>query len=248
MLARAKDVRGAGAPSPASAPERAPPALSRLLRLLGRQRPGPELHRREPRAAAAGRGRVVLTEALAGSTGRGATASEDAALGRRACCRAKRSCASTGWCSTRSSRSSTAARARAGVTRRGPALRRLANVQHLHTPVEAEVPAEVRAPRRARRASIRRPPSAGTPREAAVPADRARWRAFPAGFTPGPSAGSTARGGRGILRRPALRPDRRRRGPGSTPAPASSRVPSPEKELAETELKFRAMQDALLGV
>ncbi len=84
------------APSPAG-PEWPAPALRRLLRLLGRQWPRAELHRREPGAAAAGaRTGVLLTEALAGSIAPGG---DGAARTRPSPARSSgttRSCASTG--------------------------------------------------------------------------------------------------------------------------------------------------------
>ena len=85
---------------------------------------------------------VVLTEALAGSAGRGGTASEDAALGNSLIHSEK---------DTREHRIVldwiVGRLAPFGLKVRHadrPSLKRLSNVQHLHTPVEADLPAGVR--------------------------------------------------------------------------------------------------------
>ena len=149
----------------------------------------------------------LTTEALAGSVRRGASASEDAALGgallrdekelrehRLVIASIERRLAPLGIRLEHSGQ---------------PALFRLVNVQHLHTPVQAALPAGVRLLDVL--ANLHPTPAVGgTPREAAVPHIRS-LEGFPRGLYAG--AGIVA---------------------GS----------SPEKEYAETELKFQAMQEA----
>ncbi|HEY4989826.1 MAG TPA: isochorismate synthase [Opitutaceae bacterium] len=185
---------------------------------------------------------VVLTEALAGSADRGATASEDASLGNRLLHSEKdlreqrivldsivRSLAPLGLDLRYSAR---------------PLLRRLSNVQHLHTPVEARLPKGVRLLDMLARLHPT-PAVGGTPREIVVPLI-AELEAFPRGLYGGAVGWVDSRGGGEFivaLRSALIDGSRARMYAGAGIVDGSS----PEGELAETELKFRAMQEALLG-
>ena len=79
VLARAKDVERGGAVPPADDAQRAPPAVPRLQRVLGGERAGPELHRRQPGAAPAGRG----PRCAHGGAGRVRRQGRDGERGRR---------------------------------------------------------------------------------------------------------------------------------------------------------------------
>jgi len=187
-------------------------------------------------------GRVALTEALAGSTGRGATASEDAALGNRLLHSEKdlreqqivldsilRVLEPLGLEMKHSAR---------------PMLRRLSNVQHLHTSVEASLPRGVRLLDILGRLHPT-PAVGGTPRESAVSAI-GELEAFPRGLYGGALGWIDSRGGGEFVvgLRSALVDGSRARMYAGAGIVAGS---SPETELSETELKFKAMQDALLG-
>jgi menaquinone-specific isochorismate synthase len=185
---------------------------------------------------------VVLTEALAGSTDRGATASEDASLGNRLLRSEKdlreqrivldsivRSLAPLGLDLRYSAR---------------PLLRRLSNVQHLHTPVEATLPKGVRLLDMLGRLHPT-PAVGGTPREIVVPLI-AELEAFPRGLYGGAVGWIDSRGGGEFivaLRSALVEGSRARMYAGAGIVDGSS----PQREFEETELKFRAMQDALLG-
>ncbi|OAM87254.1 hypothetical protein AW736_23650 [Termitidicoccus mucosus] len=184
----------------------------------------------------------LLTEALAGSARRGATASEDAALGGELLRNEKdlrehrhvldsivRRLAPLGLQLSFSEK---------------PGLRRLANVQHLHTPVEAALPPTVRLLDALARLHPT-PAVGGTPREAAIARIR-ELEDFPRGLYAGAIGWIDSRGGGEFfvgLRTALLEGDRARLYAGAGIVAGSS----PEKELAETELKFQAMQTALLG-
>ena len=184
---------------------------------------------------------VLETEALAGSIRRGAGASEDAALaavlrGSEKDLREQRDVLDD---------------IVARLTPLGleleflpePQLRRLANVQHLHTPVRAALPETVRL---LDVLAALHPTSAvgGSPREAAVRCIR-ELEGFPRGLYAGALGWLNARGGGeffvGI--RSALVEGSTARVYAGAGIVAGS---TPEKEFAETELKFRAMRDALL--
>jgi menaquinone-specific isochorismate synthase len=185
---------------------------------------------------------VVYTEALAGSAGRGISASEDANLGGRL---------------LRSDKDLREQRiVLESILRRltplglelkyptRPLLKRLSNVQHLHTPLEAPVPRGVRL---LEMLSVLHPTPAvgGTPREVAVPVI-AELEAFPRGLYGGALGWIDSRGGGEFfvgLRSALVDGSRARMYAGAGIVAGSS----PELEYAETELKFRAMQDALLG-
>ena len=186
--------------------------------------------------------RELLTEALAGSIRRGATASEDAALGGALL------------------RSDKDRREHAfvmeSITRRlaplgvkpahaaAPVLRRLANVQHLHTAVRATLPDGVRLLDAV--ACLHPTPAVGgKPRAAAVPCIR-NLESFPRGLYAGALGWVDARGNGEFFvgLRSALIDGATARLYAGAGIVAGS---SPEKEFTETELKFRAMQDALLS-
>jgi menaquinone-specific isochorismate synthase len=185
---------------------------------------------------------VMRTEALAGSAQRGMTASEDAALGARLLQSDKdlrehrivldsilRRLAPLHLDLRHSAR---------------PTLKRLSNVQHLITPVEADLPRGVRLLDMLGRLHPT-PAVGGTPREVVVPLI-AGLEAFPRGLYCG-AVGWIDAGGSGefivALRSALVDGSRARMYAGAGIVQGSS----PENELEETELKFRAMQDALLG-
>lgn len=187
-------------------------------------------------------GRVLTTEALAGSAPRGATASEDAAL-------------ATGLVRSEKDQREHAAvlgsiarrLAPLGVTLahpERPVLRRFANVQHLHTPIRAELPAGVQLLDVLSRLHPT-PAVGGTPRAAALARIR-EHEAFPRGLYAGAIGWLNAHGDGEFFvgLRSALVNGRMARLYAGAGIVAGS---SPEKEFAETELKFRAMQDALLS-
>jgi menaquinone-specific isochorismate synthase len=187
-------------------------------------------------------GGFVYTEALAGSTARGATASEDASLGTRLLRSEK---------DVREQRIVLESILRRltplGLELRYPArpfLKRLSNVQHLHTPFEARVPRGVRLLDMLG-ALHPTPAVGGTPREVAVPAI-AELEAFPRGLYGGALGWVDSRGGGEFvvgLRSALIEGNRARMYAGAGIVAGSS----PEMEFAETELKFRTIQDALLG-
>jgi len=124
-----------------------------------------------------------------------------------------------------------------------PQLRRLANVQHLHTPVRAALPEAVRL---LDVLAALHPTSAvgGSPREAAVRCIR-ELEGFPRGLYAGALGWLNARGGGEFfvgLRSALVEGSTARVYAGAGIVAGST----PEKEFAETELKFRAMRDALL--
>ncbi len=185
---------------------------------------------------------VVLTEALAGSAERGSTASEDAALGNRLLTSEK---------DLREQRivldSIVRRLSPLGLDLRysgRPFLKRLSNIQHLHTPVEARLPRGVRLLDMLGRLHPT-PAVGGTPRARAVPMI-ARLEAFPRGLYGGALGWVDSRGGGEFivaLRSALVSGSEARMYAGAGIVEGSSI----DKEVAETELKFRAMQDALLG-
>ncbi|HEY1765244.1 MAG TPA: isochorismate synthase [Opitutaceae bacterium] len=242
VLARAKDVRGA-----------APFHPLRILNGLRQRFPdcfafsvangrGQSFIGASPEVLLRVDGRLARTEALAGSTARGATASEDAALGNRLLHSEKdlrehrivldaivQTLAPLGLDLKYSGR---------------PFLRRFSNVQHLHTPVEARLPRGVRSLDLVRQLHPT-PAVGGNPRESAVPAI-AELEAFARGLYGGALGWVDSRGGGEFIvgLRSALVDGSRARMYAGAGIVAGS---SPQTEFAETELKFRAMQDALLG-
>jgi menaquinone-specific isochorismate synthase len=185
---------------------------------------------------------ALLTEALAGSVRRGATASDDAALAAALLHSDK---------DRREHRlvldSIVRRLAPLGLKlefAEKPGLLRLANVQHLHTPVRAVLPAGVRLLDVL--AQLHPTPAVGgSPRGRAV----ARIHEFE-GFSRGLYAGAlgwlNAHGDGEFFvgLRSALIDGAGARLYAGAGIVAGS---SPEKEFAETELKFKAMQDALLA-
>lgn len=192
------------------------------------------------RLVRASKGRLE-TEALAGSIRRGAGASEDAALaamllGSEKDLREQRDVLDD--IVTRLKPLGLALEF--SLT---PQLRRLANVQHLHTPVRAALPDAVRL-LDVLAALHPTPAVGGSPREAAVGQIRG-LEGFPRGLYAGALGWLNSRGGGeffvGI--RSALVAVKTARVYAGAGIVAGS---TPEKEFAETELKFKAMRDALL--
>ncbi len=183
---------------------------------------------------------TLETAALAGTTGRGVGASEDAALGAALLHSEK---------DLREHRfvvdTITGRLAQLGLKLEfaaQPRLRRLANVQHLHTPIRAALPENVRL---LQTVGWLHPTPAvgGTPMDAAlawIPA----LEGFPRGLYGGAIGWVNARGGGeffvGI--RSALVDGATARVYAGAGIVAGS---TPEKEFAETELKFKAMLGAL---
>jgi menaquinone-specific isochorismate synthase len=183
---------------------------------------------------------VLETEALAGSTPRGAGASEDAAL-------------AAGLLASEKDRREHRLVLDSIVRRLAPlglrlefpdkpAVRRFANVQHLHTPVRAALPENVRLLDALARLHPT-PAVGGSPRAAAVARIR-ELEGFPRGLYAGALGWLNARGGGeffvGI--RAALVDGAAARLYAGAGIVAGS---DPEKEFAETELKFQAMVAAL---
>ena len=185
---------------------------------------------------------MVETEALAGSARRGAGASEDAALAAGL---------------LRSEKDLREHRHVIGsITRRleplgvkleysaTPGLRKLANVQHLHTPMRGPLPEGVRL---LDLLAVLHPTPAvgGTPREAAVARIR-ELEGFPRGLYAGALGWINARGGGEFfvgLRSALVEGGRARVYAGAGIVAGSE----PEREFAETELKFQALLAALRG-
>ncbi len=185
---------------------------------------------------------MVETEALAGSARRGAGASADGALAAGL---------------LRSEKDLREHRHVIGsITRRleplgvkleypaTPGLRKLANVQHLHTPMRGPLPDGVRL---LDLLAVLHPTPAvgGTPREAAVARIR-ELEGFPRGLYAGALGWINARGGGEFfvgLRSALVEGERARVYAGAGIVAGSE----PEREFAETELKFQALLAALRG-
>ncbi len=185
---------------------------------------------------------VLETEALAGSARRGASADEDAALGAALLASEK---------DLREHRHVLDSIVRRleplGLTPRfadAPGLRRLANVQHLHTPMSVELPARIHLLDALSRLHPT-PAVGGSPREAAVGRIR-ELEGFPRGLYAGAIGWLNARGGGEFLvgiRSALVEGETARVYAGAGIVEGSD----PEREFAETELKFQAMREALLG-
>lgn len=123
-----------------------------------------------------------------------------------------------------------------------PGLRKLANLQHLHTPVRADLTGDVGI---LDALSVLHPTPAvgGSPRQAAIGAIR-ELEGFPRGLYAGALGWLNARGGGEFMVgiRSALISGPRARVYAGAGIVAGSK---PEKEYDETELKFRALMDAL---
>ncbi len=185
---------------------------------------------------------VLETEALAGSTRRGASAREDAALAD-----ALRHSEKDGREQQEVLQDIVARLQPLGLALEFPSkpqLRRFANVQHLHTPVRATLPDGVRL-LDVLAALHPTPAVGGSPRDAAIARIR-ELEGFPRGLYAGALGWINARGGGeffvGI--RSALVTGTAARVYAGAGIVAGS---TPEKEFAETELKFKAMLDALLA-
>ncbi len=183
---------------------------------------------------------TLQTEALAGSAPRGRTASEDAALGgalladekelrehRHVVASIDRRLATLGLQPVHAGR---------------PGLKRLANVQHLHTPVSAVLPAGVRLLDVLARLHPT-PAVGGSPRAAACAHIR-ELEGFPRGLYGGPVGWIDHRGGGEFLVgiRSALIDGGRARVYAGSGIVAGS---DPDREFAETELKFKALIESL---
>lgn len=123
-----------------------------------------------------------------------------------------------------------------------PGLRKLANLQHLHTPVRATLPEGIRL---LDAVSVLHPTPAvgGSPREVAVKSIRA-LEGFPRGLYAGALGWMNARGGGEFMVgiRSALVREHTARVYAGAGIVAGS---SPDKELAETDLKFQALLEGL---
>jgi menaquinone-specific isochorismate synthase len=184
---------------------------------------------------------TLETEALAGSIRRGATASEDAALAA-ALLRSDKDLREH-----REVLDDIVARlAPLGIAPEFPAqpqIRRLANVQHLDTPVRAALPDTVHV-LDVLAAMHPTPAVGGSPRDAAVARIR-ELEGFPRGLYAGALGWLNARGGGEFfigIRSALVQGSSARVYAGAGIVAGST----PEKEFAETELKFKAMLDALL--
>ncbi len=190
VLARAKDVRAEAALDPLGMlnglRQRFPDCTSFSV-ANGR---GQSFIGASPELLLRVQGGVVHTEALAGSEGRGATASEDASLGKKLLHSEK---------DLREQRivldSILRRLSPLGLELRYPArpmLKRLSNVQHLHTPVEAKLPSGVRLLDML--GSLHPTPAVGgSPRERAVPLIEG-LEAFPRGLYGGAMGWIDSRG------------------------------------------------------
>ncbi len=123
-----------------------------------------------------------------------------------------------------------------------PVLRKLANLQHLHTPVRAALPERVRL---LDTLSVLHPTPAvgGSPRDRAIGEIRG-LEGFDRGLYAGALGWMNARGGGEFMvgiRSALVRGDTARVYAGAGIVAGST----PDKEFAETELKFRALMDAL---
>jgi menaquinone-specific isochorismate synthase len=185
---------------------------------------------------------VLETEALAGSARRGSTASEDAAVGG-ALLRSEKDLREQGLVLESIARR-LGSLGMAVDTSVRPTLRRLANVQHLWTPVRVRLTEGVSA---LEALAVLHPTPAvgGTPRARAVGEIRG-LEGFPRGLYAGALGWLNSRGGGeffvGI--RSALVSGRRARVYAGAGIVAGS---TPDREFAETELKFGALLEALLG-
>ena len=180
------------------------------------------------------------TEALAGSIRRGASASEDAALAG-ALLRSEKDLREH-----REVLDDIVARLRPlGLTPDSPPVpqvRRFANVQHLHTPVTAALPETVHL-LDVLAAMHPTPAVGGAPRDAAVARIR-EFEGFPRGLYAGALGWLNARGGGEFfvgIRSALVEGPRARVFAGA----GIVRGSTPEKEFAETELKFRAILEAM---
>jgi menaquinone-specific isochorismate synthase len=184
----------------------------------------------------------LLTEAMAGSARRGGTASEDAAVAA-ALQRDDKELREHALVLDEIVRRLEALGLRPEYPDR-PGVRRYANLHHLHTPVRAALREGVRA-MDAVAALHPTPAVGGAPRDAAVPRIR-ELEDFPRGLYAGALGWMDVRGNAEFfvgLRSALIDGNRARLYAGAGIVLGSS----PENETAETELKFRAMQEALMS-
>jgi menaquinone-specific isochorismate synthase len=184
----------------------------------------------------------LLTEALAGSARRGGTASEDASLAA-ALLRDDKELREHQLVVESIAWRLTALGLRPEMPAK-PGVRRFANVQHLHTPIRAGLSCGRRILDVLGQLHPT-PAVGGSPREAALPRIP-ELEAFPRGLYAGALGWVDSRGGGEFFvgLRSALIDGRRARLYAGAGIVEGS---DPERERAETELKFRAMQEALLG-
>ncbi|MGH7997706.1 MAG: chorismate-binding protein, partial [Opitutaceae bacterium] len=125
-----------------------------------------------------------------------------------------------------------------------PGLRRYANVQHLHTPIEADLPAAVHLLDVA--AMLHPTPAVGGSPRGRVLSRIRELEGFPRGLYAGALGWIDSKGDGELFvgLRSALIDDARARLYAGAGIVAGS---EPAKELAETELKFRVMEEALLA-
>lgn len=195
-----------------------------------------------PERLARGYGGMLTTEALAGSARRGTTESEDESLGAGLLTSDK---------DLREHRlvlDSILRRLRPlGLQLEfasTPGLRRLANVQHLHTPIKTALPVGVRLLDVISRLHPT-PAVGGVPRETALAAIRSAER-FARGLYAGAIGWIDSRGNGEFfvgLRSALIEGDQARLYAGAGIVAGSV----PDQELAETELKFKAMEEALFS-
>lgn len=185
--------------------------------------------------------RVLVTEALAGSARRGGSASEDAAIAG-ALLRSEKDLAEHDYVVKAIARRLGPLGLKLESAKR-PGLKRLANVQHLHTPVRAQLPENVKLLDVLGRLHPT-PAVGGSPREAAVPCIRS-LEAFPRGLYAGAIGWVDSRGEGEFfvgLRSALIDGSTARLYAGAGIVAGSE----PEKEFAETELKFLALAAALV--
>jgi menaquinone-specific isochorismate synthase len=183
---------------------------------------------------------TVLTEALAGSARRGASASEDAALAS-GLLRSEKDQAEHEYVVRAIERRLKPAGVELAIPAR-PVLKRLANVQHLHTPMRAPLPNGCRALDLIARLHPT-PAVGGSPREKALPRIRG-LEPFPRGLYTGVLGWTDYRGEGEFfvgLRSALIDRDKARLYAGAGIVAGSE----PAREVAETELKFRALFEAL---
>ena len=183
---------------------------------------------------------TLLTEALAGSARRGASASEDAALSA-GLLRSEKDQAEHSYVVRAIERRLKPAGVDLEIPAR-PVLKRLANVQHLHTPMRAHLPEGCRALDLVARLHPT-PAVGGSPRDQALPRIR-QLEPFPRGLYTG-ALGWVDHRGEGeffvALRSALIDREKARLYAGAGIVAGSE----PARESAETELKFRALFEAL---
>lgn len=241
VLARAKDLTGSGAFHPLEVLNGLRQRFNDCYAFSVANGHGQSLIGASPERLVQVRDGVLATEALAGSARRGGSASEDAALGG-ALLRSEKDLAEHDYVVQAIARRLGPLGLELEFAKR-PGLRRLANVQHLHTPVRARLRDGVRLLDVLSRLHPT-PAVGGTPREAAVPCIR-ELEAFPRGLYAGALGWIDSRGEGEFfvgLRSALIDGPEARLYAGAGIVAGSE----PEREFAETELKFRALAEALM--